>query len=327
MNQPLISIIVPIYKVEEYLDECVKSIVEQTYQNLEIILVDDGSPDNSPQICDSWALKDARIKVIHKENGGASSARNAALDIAQGEFIGFVDGDDCIENTMFEKLLNPLITSKKGISYCSSYRFFPNGETIPQTKNLKHRVFDAHATVNNLFKGKIDTAVWSKLFKKSVFEGIRFPEGESNEEFPILIPLIKNSNGLIDTGEMLYYYRVRKNSITSQCYMNENSSYLVNKNLAIIKEQLKKYDLKCNKSYNLFVAKCSFNSALAMEKKYNLLSEIIRTDYRLYKKNMAKYFINFILSVDVKFKDKILYCLILTKLLRPLYKIFYKNHL
>lgn len=97
MNKSLVSVIVPVYKVEKYLDKCVESIVEQTYKNLEIILVDDGSPDNCPSMCDSWAQKDSRIKVIHKENGGVSSARNSALDAAAGDYICFVDSDDFIE--------------------------------------------------------------------------------------------------------------------------------------------------------------------------------------------------------------------------------------
>lgn len=97
MNDPLISVIVPVYKVEKYLDECVESIVNQTYRNLEIILVDDGSPDNCPQMCDDWAKRDARIRVIHKENGGLSSARNAGLDVCTGEYISFIDSDDWLE--------------------------------------------------------------------------------------------------------------------------------------------------------------------------------------------------------------------------------------
>ncbi len=96
MNEPLISVIVPVYKVEKYFDECVESIVNQTYRNLEIILIDDGSPDNCPQMCDDWTKRDARIRVIHKENGGLSSARNAGLDVCKGEYIAFVDSDDFI---------------------------------------------------------------------------------------------------------------------------------------------------------------------------------------------------------------------------------------
>ena len=105
MNKPLISVIVPVYKVERYLDECVESIVNQTYHNLEIVLVDDGSPDNCPQMCDDWAKKDERIRVIHKENGGVSSARNAGLDICTGDYISFIDSDDWIPSNFEEEML------------------------------------------------------------------------------------------------------------------------------------------------------------------------------------------------------------------------------
>ena len=104
-SNPKISVIVPVYKVEKYLDKCVESIVNQTYKNLEIILVDDGSPDNCPAMCDEWAEKDERIRVIHKENGGLADARNAGMDIATGDYIGFVDSDDWIEPNMYEVLL------------------------------------------------------------------------------------------------------------------------------------------------------------------------------------------------------------------------------
>ena len=106
----LISVIIPIYNVEAYLDECIASVIAQTYSNLEIILVDDGSPDNCPQMCDEWAAKDSRIRVIHKENGGLSDARNAGIDIATGEYIAFVDSDDWIVPEMYEKMLAALKT-------------------------------------------------------------------------------------------------------------------------------------------------------------------------------------------------------------------------
>ena len=107
-ESPLISIIVPVYKVEQYLDYCVDSIVKQTYEKLEIILIDDGSPDNSPEICDRWSERDPRIKVIHKKNGGASEARNIGLDIAAGEYIGFVDSDDYIDKDMYRRMIEEL---------------------------------------------------------------------------------------------------------------------------------------------------------------------------------------------------------------------------
>ena len=117
-SQPKISVIVPVYQVEETLDKCVESIIGQTYKNLEIILVDDGSPDNCPAICDSWAEKDSRIRVIHKENGGLCSARNAGMDIAAGDYLGFVDSDDCIEPDMYQLLVENAASTQADISRC-----------------------------------------------------------------------------------------------------------------------------------------------------------------------------------------------------------------
>ena len=160
MNE-LISVIVPIYKVEAYLDECVQSIVNQTYRNLEIILVDDGSPDNCPEMCDEWARKDLRIKVIHKANAGAAAARNTAIDQAKGDYLGFVDGDDYIAENMFEEMLVALSGSEKKMAYCTAYRAMPDGKNVPMVASPVRAEMDSAQAVNALFQTKIDTAVWS----------------------------------------------------------------------------------------------------------------------------------------------------------------------
>ena len=121
---PLISVIVPIYKVEKYLDRCVESLINQTYKNLEIILVDDGSPDNSPAMCDNYAKKDSRIKVVHKKNGGLSDASNVGMSVATGEFISFIDSDDYVSDDFFEVLYNTMITEKSDIVECSVVKFY-----------------------------------------------------------------------------------------------------------------------------------------------------------------------------------------------------------
>lgn len=119
ISENLISIIVPVYKVEKYLKRCVKSIVNQTYKNLEIILIEDGSPDQCPYMCEEWSKRDPRIKVIHKQNGGLSDARNEGLKISTGEFIGFVDSDDWIAPEMYERLLNAIIADQSDIAQCN----------------------------------------------------------------------------------------------------------------------------------------------------------------------------------------------------------------
>ena len=138
MKSDLISVVVPVYKVEKYLDECVQSIVNQTHRNLEIILVDDGSPDRCPQLCDEWAEKDSRIRVIHQKNGGLSAARNAGLDVAKGDYIGFVDSDDYIAPDMYEQLLIPLLKENKKTSCCLISRVFDNGTVVAESRDSEY---------------------------------------------------------------------------------------------------------------------------------------------------------------------------------------------
>lgn len=327
MENSLISVIVPVYNVEDFLDECIKSIVNQTYKYLEIILVDDGSSDNSPEICDAWAKKDSRIKVIHKENSGAAAARNTALDIATGDYLGFVDSDDYISETMFEELLDAILKTDSKISYCNIFRLASDGSYWAMSPITNEKKLNICQSVNSIFYGAIDTSFCSKLFEKSLFNGVRFPEGETNEEFPILIPIIDKADGLYYIGKALYYYRLREGSVTSLSYMNESSSDVVYKNLNLIREQMIKLNHPCKTAYDYFAAMCAYNRALAMEKKYNLLSDKVKQDYRIYRKIMYKYFFIYIFSRYTKIKDRILYLMVITKLLRPIYKLFYKNHL
>ena len=160
--EDIITVIVPVYKVEDYLDRCVKSIVSQTYKNLDIILVDDGSPDGSPQICDSWAEKDSRIRVIHKANGGVSSARNAGLNAAIGKYVGFVDGDDCVLPDMFEKLISAVQNDGTQLAAC--------GYTLVENKFIpsEDKVISAAQALEDMFNIKehpeFEGFVWNKLF-------------------------------------------------------------------------------------------------------------------------------------------------------------------
>lgn len=151
-SQPKISVIVPVYKTEGLLDRCVESIVGQTYKNLEIILVDDGSPDNCPAMCDEWAEKDSRIRVIHKENGGLCSARNAGMDIATGDYLGFVDSDDCIEPDMYQLLVENAVSTQADISRCGIFvdeESRENGICV-DCEYAKRTVIDRHTFVNGL---------------------------------------------------------------------------------------------------------------------------------------------------------------------------------
>lgn len=215
---PLISIIVPIYKVEKYLEKCIGTIMDQTYKNIEIILVDDGSPDNSPQICDEYAKKDSRIIVIHQKNGGLSNARNSALNIAKGEYIGFVDGDDYIANDMYETLYNAIKENNAQMAICRAFNVNENGELMQDEiqPDIKEdiKVFTKYEAMKEmLFDKNIRGYVWSKLFKRDCFENLRFPEGRNYEDIAISIKCFEKTDRIVYVNKQIYYYVQRENSI------------------------------------------------------------------------------------------------------------------
>jgi len=216
--KPLISVIVPIYKVEKYLGKCIESIINQTYSNLEIILVDDGSPDSCPQICDEYAKKDNRIVVIHQKNGGLSNARNSGLNIAKGEFIGFVDSDDYIANDMYESLYNAIEDSNAQISICNYNKVNEKGETVEREikgeieEDIK--IFSREETIKEILHAKIiKSYVWQKLFKRECFDTLRFPNGKNYEDIAISIKSLENVDKIVGINKHLYYYLYREDSI------------------------------------------------------------------------------------------------------------------
>ena len=220
-NQPLVSVIVPVYKVEQYLDECVTSIVNQTYRNLDIILVDDGSPDDCPTICDEWAKKDTRIRVVHKVNGGLSSARNAGLDVARGTRIAFVDSDDWVDRTMIETM-NTWMDERPQVDVvmCGTVKQFDDGHIYYLDAKMSERVFTSDEALHDFLyhRNRMTSAVWNKLFDVRLFDqegGIRFPEGLNSEDYYLLAHVYRVMRGLYYNPKRLYQYRIREDSITT----------------------------------------------------------------------------------------------------------------
>lgn len=222
-TQPLISIIIPIYKVETYLRQCLDSIVNQTYTHLEIILVDDGSPDNCPQICDEYAAKDKRIVVIHKENGGLSDARNTGLDICKGEYISFVDSDDWVETNYIEKLLLTLTNMQADMAISNHRQELTNG-TFVYRSSQKEECLDKLEALNILVtKPPIQFVLaWGKLYKKELFFNLRFPKGKINEDQWTSYILFFLSKKIACTNAVLYHYIKRDDSIMGK---NPNCDY------------------------------------------------------------------------------------------------------
>ena len=217
---PLISIIVPIYKVEPYLRRCLDSIVNQTYTNLEIILVDDGSPDACPQICDEYATKDNRIVVIHKNNGGLSDARNAGLNISKGDYISFVDSDDWIDKQYVETLLTLIKTENSDIVFGENEPFHTNYSTQNKKKQYFVTNYTQLGSLEVLFSKNLvsHTVPWGKLYKRELFVNVRFPIGRFHEDEFTTYILFSKSSKITYTNACLYFYRQRANSITSSAH-------------------------------------------------------------------------------------------------------------
>lgn len=207
-----ISVIVPIYNVEKYLDKCVSSIVGQTYSDIEIILVDDGSPDGCPAMCEEWAKRDSRIRVIHKENGGLSSARNAGLDVARGEYISFIDSDDYISERMLESLHGAIERARADICSCGIVNVYEDGTEVAW--NIKDMVGDSEAFLRGLYDDSaVPVAACNKLYKKELWNEMRFPEGRLCEDAFTTYLLLDKAKLAVQISDGLYYYRIRSGSI------------------------------------------------------------------------------------------------------------------
>jgi glycosyltransferase involved in cell wall biosynthesis len=222
MNE-LITIIVPIYKVEGLLKRCVDSLLNQTYKNLEIILVNDGSPDQCGNICDEYAKLDNRVIVIHKENGGLSDARNAGIEIAKGDFIAFIDSDDWIHEEYIEILYGLLRKTNSEISMCNFFMTSTENFQVDnaEIKTYKYTNIEALERLYDKFNVQMVTA-WGKLYKRELFEGVSFPLGRVHEdEFTTYKIIYKANNIVLTTAQLLYYWQ-REDSIMGDRYNLKN---------------------------------------------------------------------------------------------------------
>lgn len=210
--QPKISVIVPVYRAEAYLEACLDSILRQTYEQLQIILVDDGSPDRCGEICDAYAVKDPRIQVIHQPNGGVAKARNAGLDAATGDWIGWVDSDDWIDPDMLGFLLENALAEDADVCICGRHEELPGGTGFFGFS--QRTLLDPKGTVRALLEAKVlDDALYDKLWKRRLFEGIRFPEGRTYEDLATVYRLLGKAERVLCLPEPKYHYRHRPGSI------------------------------------------------------------------------------------------------------------------
>ncbi|PWM78597.1 MAG: glycosyl transferase family 2 [Phascolarctobacterium sp.] len=287
-DNELLSVIVPVYNVEKYLKKCIESLLNQTYKNLEIILVDDGSTDSSGEICDEYAAMDNRIKVIHKENGGLSSARNAGIDISTGNYIGFVDGDDYIAEDMYEYLYKNRVY--EGIVACGisdvnkfsiqkgfcdiDIKSFNNIKALEAYIDLQIQVYNYRKKT----KHNLTSSFCNKLFDRNLWKDIRFPVGYINEDNMIIIKLFMSANSVKSLPEAKYYYVQHLGSITQQKF-NKNSFDLI-KSRIVQEEQIKEY-------YADLLMKCKVLTLLACDNTCVKLSSITEKERKKYNDEIA----------------------------------------
>ena len=266
-KEPLISVIVPIYKVERYLRKCVESILGQTYSKLELILVDDGSPDGCGRICDEFAEADSRVKVIHKKNGGLSDARNAGIAIAAGDYFSFIDSDDWIERDAYEAML--AVAEKYDAQLVCAGRYDEEEATGTATVGLcpeKEEFVPAKELVRRIFRwDHLDSAAWDKLYARELFEEIRYPVGRVVEDVPTTYRLVLLAGGGAMLPKPVYHYLHRENSITSAS-VSEKSFHAV-ENAALVHEDIAKTipELEKDARYLLTIAQKYIAQTLDLE--------------------------------------------------------------
>lgn len=281
-NTTLVTVIIPVYNVEKYLKRCIDSIVDQTYESLEIILVDDGSTDRSGRICDSYAAKFKRIRVLHKENGGLSDARNAGIALATGEYLLFVDSDDFIALDAIEFLLDSIVLYGADIStfgYIAHYGEGANpGSRVPP-KNKQSILSNISALERLLYEQDVTTSAWMKLYKREIFSpGVIFPVGKINEDLGTIYKLFSNAEKVVINTTPKYYYCQRENSIMRSGFTKRRMD-----GLYFAKEQLvyicdKHPELKSAAQYRLF-AEATY---------ITMKMPVIRGSYKYERKALAR---------------------------------------
>ena len=215
---PTVSVIIPVYKVERYLDACVESVIGQTYTDLEILLVDDGSPDRCPAMCDAWAEKDPRIHVIHRENGGLSAARNTGIDMARGRYYAFIDSDDVVRPAYLKKMYEACEAHDAYMAICAVEDEQENGKPLPEpvfTPPTQEGVFRGKDLLNEFYTpyGTVYTVAWNKMYRAEVWKLLHYPEGRLHEDDFVAHRLFWRCDKVVCIDKPLYHYRLRNGSI------------------------------------------------------------------------------------------------------------------
>lgn len=227
MNEPLVSVIIPVYNVEKYLARCVDSVLAQTYGNLEVVLVDDGATDNSGELCDRYAREDARVRTVHKGNGGLSDARNAGMQAASGEYYAFVDGDDWIAQDYIAYLCSLMLENHAQISVCGYQKVYEMEENSISSADSSVRVYDAgEGLLHLLYQRGMISAAWGRLFHAALFSDICFPKGKLHEDVAVMYRLFDKADKIVCGDAKKYFYFQRRDSIVNGTFDRRRMDYI-----------------------------------------------------------------------------------------------------
>ena len=313
MGKELISIIIPVYNVEHYLDKCLESVINQTYKNIEIILINDGSTDDSLSILEKYKKVDKRVKVINKKNGGVSSARNAGLDICKGKYITFIDSDDYVDTDYVEILYKKAKKYDVDIVFSNAIEVFKNGNTKNDKKIIKDILLDKEKTYKNLFSEKnIKTACWGNLYKADIIKDIRFDTNlHIAEDFKFLVDVISNINNSVMIPDRKYYYYVRENSLFHSIF-NEDK---IIKSICSEKwyGEINYSKELVNKFMDTNLEKYAVRRYVRLIVTYMYALKIAKEEYRELKKLIKPYFLKYLFSDIVSLKLKVMYLYVLLK--------------
>ena len=292
MTGDLVSIIVPVYKVEKCLNRCLQSIVNQTYKNLEIILVDDGSPDNCPAMCDDWAAKDSRIRVIHKENGGLSSARNAGLEMATGAFLQFTDSDDWLEPEMIAYLIDLAERNEADVVRCGYFESYETDEPDHPVGESRCVQPDAADQLIDLMNdGYLSGVVWNKLYRRTVVGDVRYdPADGCSEDILYNFRVLSKTQKVVYGDKPLYHYAVRMDSITNDEFKPVAFSIIRAKHIIMEAhkndEQVKPYCLKGYLNSAMIVMNNMLSSGQCLEYYPGLRAEILKYKWMVWRSSL-----------------------------------------
>lgn len=304
MNNSLISVIIPAYNVENYIKDCLNSILNQSYSNIEVIIVDDGSKDNTPGIIDELKQTDNRIKIFHKENGGASSARNLGIENASGKYLMFVDGDDIIEPDSIEILYNRLLDSDSDISEGMFYSFVSIDRKNASMFNKRWpsgNIISSKKAFECILQFRMNSSSCGKLYKKDIIDNIYFPVGQTfNEDFHFLSVLYKKDLKICLVRELVYGYRVNPSSVTH--IFNERKFELL-KYIEELKKQITIEDKRLYKALEVYENVINANLFISM--KQNGMGKQYPVEYRRVKDHVRKNWYSYVIGRHYTLKDRV----------------------